>query len=65
MTLLNKLVKRDLKDKERARVQYMFGSLLMKEGKNKKAKASFEASIKIDGQSAWAGLSKDALELLY
>jgi len=61
--LLNKLVKRDLSDKEKSRVQYMFGSLLMKEGKDKEAKASFEASIRADENSAWAGLSKDALEL--
>ena len=64
LALLNKLVKRELSDKEKSRVQYMFGSLLMKEGKNKEAKASFEASMKADEKSAWAGLSKDALELV-
>ena len=64
LALLNKLVKRDLSDKQKSRVQYMFGSLLMKEGKDKEAKASFEASIRADENSAWAGLSKDALELL-
>jgi len=64
LALLNKLVKRDLNDKEKSRVQYMFGSLLMKEGKSKEAKASFEASIRADESSAWAGLSKDALELV-
>jgi len=64
MVLLNKLIKRDLSDKEKSRVQYMFGSLLMKEGKDSEAKASFEESIRADEKSAWAGLSKDALDLL-
>ena len=64
MALLNKLIKRDLSAIQKSRVQYMFGSLLMKEGKNEEAKASFEASIRADEKSAWAGLSKDALELL-
>jgi predicted negative regulator of RcsB-dependent stress response len=64
LALLDKLVKRDLTDKERSRVQYMYGSLLMKSGKNTEAKAAFEASIKADEKSAWAGLSKDALELV-
>ena len=64
MRLLNKLVKIDMRDKDKSRVQYMFGSLLMKENKNKEAKAAFEASIRADEKSAWAGLSKDALELL-
>ncbi len=64
LALLNKLVKRDLKEKEKSRVQYMFGSLLMKTDKNEEAKAAFEASIQADEKSAWAGLSKDALELI-
>ena len=64
MALLNKLVKIDMSDKEKSRVQYMFGSLLMKENKNAEAKAAFEASIRADEKSAWAGLSKDALSLL-
>ncbi|PHR59589.1 MAG: hypothetical protein COA44_01215 [Arcobacter sp.] len=64
LSLLNKLVKRDLSNKEKSRVQYMFGALLMKEGKNKEAKASFEESIRADKKSAWAGLSKDALTLV-
>jgi len=64
LVLLNKLIKRDLSNKQKARVQYMFGSLLLKEGKEKEAKAAFEASIQADENSAWAGLSKDALELL-
>ena len=36
----------------------------MKENKNAEAKAAFEASIRADEKSAWAGLSKDALGLL-
>ena len=64
MTLLNTLEKRNLSDKEKSRVQYMFGSLLMKEEKYKEAKASFEESIRADDKSAWAGLSRDALKLL-
>ena len=64
LDLLNQLVKRDLNDKEKSRAQYMFGSLLMKAKKEAEAKAAFEASIKADETSAWAGLSKDALELL-
>lgn len=64
MSILTKLVKLDMSAKERSRVQYMLGSLLMKEGKNKEAKEAFEASIKADEKSAWAGLSKDALELV-
>ncbi len=62
--LLDRLVKHDLNEKDRSRVQYMLGSLLMKEGKNAEAKTAFEASINSDDSSAWAGLSKDALELL-
>jgi len=64
MALLKELIKRDMTEKEMSRAQYMFGSLLMKENKNKEAKLAFEASIKADEKSAWAGLSKDALELL-
>ena len=64
LALLNKLVKRELSNKEKSRVQYMFGSLLLKEGKNIEAKAAFEASIRADEKSAWAGLSKDALQLV-
>lgn len=64
LALLDTLLKRDLKDKEKSRVQYMYGSLLMKEGKGKEAKTAFEASIKADETSAWAELSKDALELV-
>ncbi|HIC43793.1 MAG TPA: tetratricopeptide repeat protein [Sulfurimonas sp.] len=64
LTLLNTLEKRNLSDKEKSRVQYMFGSLLMKEAKYKEAKASFEESIRADDKSAWAGLSRDALKLL-
>lgn len=64
LALLDTLIKRDLNDKEKSRVQYMYGSLLMKEGKNKDAKTAFEASIKADETSAWAALSKDALELV-
>lgn len=64
LALLDRLVKRDLNDKEKSRVQYMYGSLLMKSGKKTEAKAAFEASIKVDETSAWAGLSKDALELV-
>jgi len=64
LVLLDKLVKRDLNDKEKSRVHYMYGSLLMKAGKSTEAKAAFEASIKADEKSAWAGLSKDALELV-
>ncbi len=64
LALLDTLLKRDLNDKEKSRVQYMYGSLLMKEGKKTEAKAAFESSIKADETSAWAGLSKDALELV-
>ena len=64
MQVLNKLIKVDLSDKDKSRVQYMFGSLLMKENKNKEAISAFEASIRVDEKSAWASLSKDALELL-
>lgn len=64
LALLDTLLKRDLNDKEKSRVQYMYGSLLMKEGKSKDAKTAFEASIKADEKSAWAALSKDALELV-
>jgi len=64
LALLNKLVKRDLNAKEKSRVQYMFGSVLMKEGNKAEAKKAFEASIRADEKSAWAGLSKDALELV-
>ena len=64
MALLNKLVKIPMRDKDKSRVQYMLGSLLMKANKNTEAKAAFEASIRADEKSAWAGLSKDALELL-
>jgi predicted negative regulator of RcsB-dependent stress response len=64
LVLVNKLLKRDLNDKEKSRVQYMLGSLLMKEGKTAEAEAAFEASIKADETSAWAGLSKDALDLI-
>jgi uncharacterized protein HemY len=64
MSLLKELIKREMTEKERSRAQYMLGSLLMKENKNKEAKTAFEASIKADEKSAWAGLSKDALDLL-
>ena len=64
MALLRELVKREMTDKEISRVQYMYGSLLMKEGKNTEAKSAFETSMKADEKSAWAGLSKDALSLL-
>lgn len=64
LSLLNELLKRDLNDKEKSRVQYMLGSLLMKDNKNQEAKTAFELSIKADEKSAWASLSKDALELL-
>ena len=64
LALLKKLAKLELKAKDRSRVQYMFGSLLMKEGKESEAKSAFEESIKADENSAWAGLSKDALELV-
>jgi coenzyme F420-reducing hydrogenase delta subunit len=64
MSLLKELIKREMTEKERSRAQYMLGSLLMKENKNKEAKIAFEASIKADEKSAWAGLSKDALDLL-
>lgn len=64
LVLLRKLVKLDLQEKEKSRVQYMLGSLLMKEGKTAEAKVAFEASIKADETSAWSGLSKDALGLL-
>lgn len=64
MALLKKLIKRKISNKEMSRAQYMLGSLLLKEGKNKEAKEAFEASIKADENSAWAGLSKDALELI-
>ncbi len=64
LKLLNELIKRDLNDKEKSRVQYMLGALLMKEGKTKEAKTAFETSIESDKGSAWASLSKDALELL-
>ena len=64
LKLLNALIKRDLNAKEKARTQYMLGSLLMKDNKNAEAKAAFEESIKADETSAWASLSKDALELL-
>lgn len=64
LALLDTLLKRDLNDKEKSRVQYMYGSLLMKEGKKTEAKTAFEASIKADETSAWAELSKDALELV-
>ncbi len=62
--LLNELVKRDLNDQEKSRAQYMIGSLLMKENKDKEAKAAFEMSIASDEKSAWASLSRDALELM-
>jgi hypothetical protein len=64
LSILNELLKRELNDKEKSRAQYMLGSLLMKENKDKEAKTAFESSIKADGKSAWASLSKDALELL-
>ncbi len=64
LSLLNELLKRDLNDKEMSRAQYMIGSLLMKENKDKEAKAAFDLSIKADEKSPWAGLSRDALELL-
>jgi len=64
LSLLNELVKRELNDKEKSRAQYMLGSLLMKDNKTKEAKAAFETSIQADEKSAWASLSKDALELM-
>lgn len=64
LALLNRLIKYELNDKDKSRVQYMYGSLLMKEGKKTESKAAFEESIRADEKSAWAGLSKDALELL-
>jgi len=64
LSLLQELLKRDLNSKEKSRVQYMLGSLLMKENKDKEAKMAFEASIEADETSAWASLSKDALELM-
>ncbi len=62
--LLESLIKHDLKPKERARAFYMWGSLLMKEGKAEEAKSAFDESIKAQEDSAWAGLSKDALKLM-
>lgn len=64
LALLKTLITRDLNGTQRARAQYMYGSLLMKTGKSAEAKVAFEASIKADDASAWAELSKDALELV-
>ena len=64
MQILTDLVKIDMSNKEKARVQYMLGSLLMKDNKITKAKKAFEDSIKADEKSAWASLSVDALDLL-
>jgi len=64
ITILNELVKRELKNKDKSRVYYMLGSILMKEGKSEEAKSAFDESIKADNTSAWSGLSKDALDLL-
>ncbi len=64
LRLLNELSKRELRADEKSRVQYMLGSLLMKEKKNEEAKRAYEMSIESDANSAWAALSKDALELL-
>jgi len=64
VSVLKQLAQRDLKGKDRSRVHYMLGSILMKEGKNKEAKNAFDESVKADETSAWAGLSKDALDLL-
>jgi tetratricopeptide (TPR) repeat protein len=49
---------------KRARQYYLMGSLSMKLGNNKEAKASFNASIKANANSAWGKLAKDALGLL-
>ncbi len=62
--ILESLSSHELKADERSRVAYMLGSLRMKQARKEEAKASFEESIKAQESSAWAGLSKDALELL-
>ncbi len=64
LALVKTLLRRDLSAKEKSRVHYMHGSLLMKAGKSTQAKAAFEESVKADETSAWASLSKDALELV-
>ena len=64
VAILTELTQRELKDKDRSRVYYMLGSLLMKEGKIEEAKNAFDRSVKADETSAWSGLSKDALNLL-
>lgn len=64
LALVDALLTRELSSSERSRVHYMRGSLLMKAQKNMEAKEAFEESIKTDSASAWASLSKDALDLL-
>ena len=64
LALLKKLITLDLNATQSARAQYMYGSLLMKVGNNAEAKVAFEASILAEAGSAWADLSKDALELV-
>ena len=64
LALLKKLITLELSANDSSRAQYMYGSLLIKTGKNAEAKAAFEASIAADSKSAWASLSKDALALV-
>lgn len=64
LQVLKSLNAQKLTPEKRSRQQYLMGSLAMKLGKTAQAKASFGASIKADGKSAWGKLAKDALGLL-
>lgn len=62
--ILQGLLTQKLGPKDKARSLYLLGSIEMKEGRNKEAKAAFEESMATEQDSAWAKLSQDALKLL-
>jgi tetratricopeptide (TPR) repeat protein len=64
VSILSSLDKRDLKPSERARQQYLLGSLLQRLWRNAEAKKAFEASIKADKNSPWAQLAAKAMKLM-
>jgi hypothetical protein len=62
--ILHYLDAQSLKPKKRSRKSYLLGSYYQKNKENNKAKEAYEDSIREDENSAWAKLSKDALEFL-
>jgi len=61
---LDQILDFGIKDEERARAHYMKGNILQLEKNTLEAKMSYEACSKIDINSPWVNLCKDALKLL-